>query len=121
MTKREAPIYKVIFLNQGQVFEMYAKQIYQSDLWGFLEVEEVVFGERTQLVVDPGEEKLKAQFEGVVRSFVPMHSIVRIDEVAEHMQRDELEVATQVLGQVLRNYLRELQSADGRSPFSPLP
>lgn len=47
MTKREAPIYKVIFLNQGQVFEMYAKQIYQSDLWGFLEVEEFVFGERT--------------------------------------------------------------------------
>ena len=81
MTKRDAPIYKVIFLNQGQVFEMYAKQIYQSDLWGFLEVEEFVFGERTQLVVDPGEEKLKAQFEGVVRSFVPMHSIVRIDEV----------------------------------------
>ena len=62
MTKREAPIYKVIFLNQGQVFEMYAKQIYQSDLWGFLEVEEFVFGERTQMVVDPSEEKLKAQF-----------------------------------------------------------
>lgn len=55
MTKREAPIYKVIFLNQGQVFEMYAKQIYQSDLWGFLEVEEFVFGERTQLVVDPAK------------------------------------------------------------------
>jgi hypothetical protein len=80
MSKRE-PIYKLIFLNQGQVFEMYAKQIYQSDLWGFLEVEEFVFGERTQVVVDPSEEKLKAQFEGVVRSFVPMHSIIRIDEV----------------------------------------
>lgn len=66
MTKREAPIYKVIFLNQGQVFEMYAKQIYQSDLWGFLEVEEFVFGERTQLVVDPGEEKLKADRKSVV-------------------------------------------------------
>ena len=80
MSKRD-PIYKVIFLNQGQVYEMYAKQIFQSDLWGFLEVEEFVFGERSQLVVDPSEEKLKAQFEGVVRSFVPMHSIVRIDEV----------------------------------------
>ena len=64
MNKRENPIYKVIFLNQGQVFEMYAKQIYQSDLWGFLEIEEFVFGERTQVVVDPSEEKLKAQFEG---------------------------------------------------------
>ena len=72
MNKRENPIYKVIFLNQGQVFEMYAKQIYQSDLWGFLEIEEFVFGERTQVVVDPSEEKLKAQFEGVLRSFVPM-------------------------------------------------
>ncbi len=40
MSKREPAIYKVIFLNQGQVFEMYAKQIYQSDLWGFLEIEE---------------------------------------------------------------------------------
>lgn len=80
MTKRD-PIYKVIFLNQGQVFEMYAKHIYQSELWGFLEVEEFVFGERTQMIVDPSEEKLKTQFEGVVRSFIPVHSVVRIDEV----------------------------------------
>src|SRR3546814_9849259 len=58
-----------------------SSDLYQSDLWGFLEVEEFVFGERTQVVVDPSEEKLKAQFEGVVRSCVPMHSIVRIDEV----------------------------------------
>lgn len=81
MSKEQTPIFKVIFINQGQVFEMYAKAIYQSDLWGFLEIEEFVFGERTQVVVDPSEEKLKAQFEGVVRSYVPMHSIVRIDEV----------------------------------------
>lgn len=81
MSKSENPIFKVIFLNQGQVFEMYAKSIYQSDLWGFLEIEEFIFGERTQVVVDPSEEKLKAQFDGVIRSYIPMQSIVRIDEV----------------------------------------
>lgn len=81
MSKEQTPIFKVIFNNQGQVFELYAKSIYQSDLWGFLEIEEFVFGERTQVVVDPSEEKLKNQFEGVVRSYVPIHSIVRIDEV----------------------------------------
>ncbi|MBC3375468.1 sel1 repeat family protein [Pseudomonas sp. SWRI92] len=43
------------------------------------------------------------------------------DEVAEQMPRDELEVATQVLGQIFRKYLMELQNADGRTPFSPLP
>ncbi|MEA9980206.1 DUF1820 family protein, partial [Pseudomonas sp. RTS4] len=32
-------------------------------------------------VVDHSEEKLKAKFEGVERSFVTIQSIVRIDEV----------------------------------------
>ena len=43
------------------------------------------------------------------------------DEVAAHMPRDQLEMATQVLGQIFRKYLLELQTADGRTPFSPLP
>ncbi len=81
MSKEDTQIFRVIFVNQGQVFEIYAKAIYQSDLWGFLEVEEFVFGERTQMVIDPSEEKLKTQFEGVIRSYIPMHAIVRIDEV----------------------------------------
>ena len=77
------PIYKVIFFNQGQIYEIYARQIYQSDLYGFIEIEELVFGERSGVLVDPGEEKLKAEFEGVKRSYLPMHSIVRIDELAK--------------------------------------
>ena len=78
---KQQPIFRVIFLNQGQVYEIYARQIFQSELWGFLEVEELVFGERSQMLVDPSEEKLKSQFEGVSRSFIPMHAVVRIDEV----------------------------------------
>ncbi len=76
------PIYKVIFFNQGQIYEVYARQIYQSDLYGFIEIEEMVFGNRAKVVVDPSEEKLRSEFEGVNRSYIPMHSIVRIDEVA---------------------------------------
>jgi hypothetical protein len=75
------PIYKVIFHNQNRVYEVYARQIFQSDMWGFIEIEEYVFGERSQLLVDPSEEKLKNEFAGVTRSYVPMHSIIRIDEV----------------------------------------
>ncbi len=75
------PIYKVIFYNQGQVYEIYARNVYQSDLWGFLEIEEFIFGERTQLIVDPAEEKLKTEFSSIKRCFIPMHAVVRIDEV----------------------------------------
>ena len=75
------PVYKVIFQNGGQVFEVFARQIYQSDMWGFIEIEELVFGERSAVLVDPSEEKLKAEFSGVKRSYIPLQSIVRIDEV----------------------------------------
>ena len=79
----QAPLHKIIFFNRGQIYEVYARQIYQSDLYGFIEMEELVFGERSQTVVDPSEEKLKNEFEGVTRSYIPMHAILRIDEVAK--------------------------------------
>ncbi len=75
------PIYKVVFQSQNQVYEIYARQIFQSDMWGFIEIEEFLFGERSKLLVDPSEEKLKNEFSGVKRSYIPMHSIIRIDEV----------------------------------------
>jgi hypothetical protein len=75
------PVYKVIFQNGNQIFEVFARQIYQSDMWGFIEIEEMLFGERSQIVVDPSEEKLKKEFSGVKRSYIPLQSVIRIDEV----------------------------------------
>ncbi|MCY4264552.1 MAG: DUF1820 family protein [Gammaproteobacteria bacterium] len=78
---KSSEIYKVTFLNKGKVYELFVKQVYQSELYGFVEVEEFLFDERSQMVVDPSEEKLKAEFSGVRRSFIPMQAIIRIDEV----------------------------------------
>ncbi|MGH8322631.1 MAG: DUF1820 family protein, partial [Steroidobacteraceae bacterium] len=35
-------------------------------------------------VLDPSEERIKSEFEGVKRTFLPMHSVLRIDEVKKH-------------------------------------
>lgn len=75
------PIYKVIFMNQGKVFEIYARSVSHGSLFGFVEVEKLVFGTRSSVVVDPSEEKIQSEFSGVTRTYLPMHSIVRIDEV----------------------------------------
>ena len=82
----ENSIYKVQFLNQGEVFEVYVKNIYTSDLYGFVEIEDYVFGKSTQVVIDPGEDKLRSEFDGVQRSFIPMHAVIRIDEVEREGQ-----------------------------------
>jgi len=74
-------IFKVLFVNQGKIYEIYARHVAHGDLFGFIEVEELVFGERTSVVVDPSEERIKSEFENVRRTYLPMHSIIRIDEV----------------------------------------
>ena len=75
-------LYKVMFHNEGKVYEIYARQVVQGGLYGFIEVAEIVFGEKSAVVVDPSEEKLKAEFEGVRRSYIPLHAVIRIDEVS---------------------------------------
>jgi hypothetical protein len=74
-------IYKVIFHNQGKVYEIYAKGVSQGSLFGFVEVEQLLFGQKTKVVVDPSEESLKTEFAGVERFHIPIHAVIRIDEV----------------------------------------
>lgn len=77
----ESQVFRVVFLNHGQVYEIYARHVGQGGLFGFIEVEQLLFGERSKLIVDSSEEKLKTEFEGVRRIYIPLHSVVRIDEV----------------------------------------
>jgi hypothetical protein len=74
-------IFKVLFTNQGKIYEIYARKVSHGELWGFVEVEELIFGEKSSVVVDPAEERIKSEFEGVKRTYLPMHSILRIDQV----------------------------------------
>ena len=65
-------IFKVVFVNQGKVYEIYARKVQHGALFGFIEVEELVFGERSAVVVDPTEEKVKAEFkDGVLNLQLP--------------------------------------------------
>lgn len=76
-------IYKVIFHNQGKVYEIYAHGVHQGAMFGFVEIEQLVFGGKTSVVVDPSEENLKSEFKHVARTYIPLHSIIRIDEVSK--------------------------------------
>jgi hypothetical protein len=76
-------LYRVSFHNQGRVYEIYARGVSHGGMPGFVEVEKLQFGEKTALLLDPSEEKLKAEFENVERFYVPLHAVIRIDEVSK--------------------------------------
>ena len=133
VTETTENTYRILFHNQGQIYEVYARNIYQSDLYGFVEVEDYVFGNRSKMLIDPAEDRLRSEFEGVQRSYIPMHAIVRIDEVEKegvakittdsgekvtpfpmpHAERQELAMAGQsTIGTATQNYT----SSESSSP-----
>jgi len=77
----DVKLYKLQFQNKGELYTVFVKNVFQSDIFGFIGVENFVFTSADSLVIDPSEEKLRKEFETVKKSYIPMHAIVRIDEV----------------------------------------
>ncbi len=74
-------LYRVLFSNTGKVYDVYARQVTQGGLYGFIEVEDLVFGEKSALLVDPAEEALRREFEFTKRLHLPLNCVIRIEEV----------------------------------------
>ena len=79
-------VFRITFLNQGKVYEIYAKRVGQGEIYGFVEIADLLFEESSKVLVDPSTEKLKSELGGVSRIMVPIHSVVRIDEVEKEGQ-----------------------------------
>ena len=46
-------VYRVLFRNQESLYELYARKVGQGALFAFVEVEEILFGSRGGVLVDP--------------------------------------------------------------------
>ncbi len=82
-------IFRISFHHDDKIYQLHAKCVDCSDLYGFIEVEELIFDERAGVVIDPSEEKLKSEFSGVSRLFLPLHAVIRIDEM-EHKGKNKI-------------------------------
>lgn len=77
-----AKLFKVSFHNQGKVYELYCRKVAGSDLsYGFIEVSELVFETDESVVIDPTEERLREEFEATEVLHLPMHSVIRVEQV----------------------------------------
>jgi hypothetical protein len=74
-------IYRITFVNRDKLYEIYARHAGASGIPGFVQVSELLFGEKSAVVVDPSEESLRSEFKSVRQTHIPIHAIVRIDEV----------------------------------------
>ena len=82
----DKPLFKIIFLNHGKVYELYSEGVTSSWLWGFIEVSDLVFEKGEGLVVDPTEEKMRQEFESSRVLHLPIQSVLRVEEVEKRGQ-----------------------------------
>ena len=79
-------LYRVAFLNHGKVYELFYTGVCTSGLLGFIEVSGLELGDKDSLVVDPTEEKMRDEFDGVEVLHQPMHSVLRVEQVRKKGQ-----------------------------------
>lgn len=79
----EQVIYRVIFAQEEKIYEVYSRYLSENSLMGFIEIEELIFTTKGSVVIDPSEEKLQQEFKEVKRSYIPLHNVLRIDEVVK--------------------------------------
>lgn len=74
-------LFRVVFLNHGKVWELYCRGVVSSGLWGFVELSGIEFDSQDALVIDPVEEKMRAELGDVEVLHLPMHSVLRVAQV----------------------------------------
>ena len=79
-------LFRIAFLNHGKVYELFCTGVCTSNLLGFVEVSGLQFEEKDSLVIDPTEEKMRDEFDGVEVLHLPMHSVLRVEQVRKKGQ-----------------------------------
>lgn len=81
---RTKKLYKVTFLSGGKSYELYARNVYSSELWGFTTIADIVFEDQKEsLIIDPAEDRLREEFQHTKALHLPIQTILRIEEVAQ--------------------------------------
>lgn len=84
-------LYRILYHQHNEPCELYARSVSESDMFGFIELEELVF----EAIADTDhQEKLKQEFDGVKRTYIPLSNVCRIDTI----ERDD-----EVVGQGKRS------------------
>lgn len=81
MSQSKKSTFRIQFHNNNKIYELYAHEVSQSQMAGFIEIGEIIFGEQSKLLIDPAEEKLKHEFANVKNTYIPHFAVIRIDEV----------------------------------------
>jgi len=76
-------LFKVVFIDEDKTIQtIHSLKLNPSSFLGLVEISDIVFIGRSEIIISPDDGKMKAKFKNVERSYIPLNSIVRIDELS---------------------------------------
>lgn len=83
MGEKNSTYFKVQFIDgKKELLTFYAKAVNPSSYIGLIEISDIMFMD-SDILINPEDEKIRKEFKGVKRTFLPLSSIIRIDEIEE--------------------------------------
>ncbi len=75
-------LFKIKFIDdKKEVKTIHSNKLNPSSFLGLIEISEIVFMETSDILITPDDDKIRKEFKDVERTFLPINSIIRIDEI----------------------------------------
>ncbi|MBZ4644220.1 MAG: hypothetical protein PWQ25_180 [Deferribacteres bacterium] len=83
MTERNERYFRIQFIDsKKEIMTFFAKSVNPSSYIGLIEVSNILYMD-SEILINPEDEKIRKEFKGVKRTFLPLSAIIRIDEIEE--------------------------------------
>lgn len=75
-------LYKVQFIDEKkEVKIIHANHVNPSSFLGLIEISDIIFIDSSDILINPDDEKIRKEFKNVEKTFLPIGTILRIDEI----------------------------------------
>ncbi|MCA1926980.1 MAG: DUF1820 family protein [Calditerrivibrio sp.] len=76
--------YKIQFYDsKKEIFTLKAKSASPTSFLGLIEISEIIHKEESSILITPEDDKSRIEFKNVNKTYIPIGSIIRIDEIIE--------------------------------------
>jgi hypothetical protein len=83
MSEKSNTYFKIQFFDgKKELLTFFARSVNPSSYIGLIEIADIMFMD-SDILINPEDEKIRKEFKGVKRTFLPLSSIIRIDEIED--------------------------------------
>ena len=83
MSAGKSPIYRVHFQTEDRNYSLLTRSVKESELFGFIEISEIIFEDINRLIISPEDEALRKEFAKVESISIPHQYLRRIDRLSD--------------------------------------